>query len=439
MINKRRQFFICLFFILVTTLSILTFLDFRNRNISPIIPASTKASLLDSSLALPSQQITDQASNSSSLIEEYPETKSKIIEEEKQPEPMISSRVIDYRSKIAPLNQLVRHLFNIKSVPFAKALAFSPDGKEMWTTLLSNKRRGVSVFLSSTGQKIADIDLAGKGGVEMIFSADGEKAYVSQMETGKIFEINTQSKEIARVFFSQGIWTKVLVLSFDEKTLFASNWSSNDISVINLESGELLYRLPTVDTPRGLYPTENGKTLYVAGFQDGEIEKINLETKESQVIFKSGGAMRHIVADEEEGILYCSDMGRDVIWKVSMKNDKVKKFVATDHNPNTIVLSPDKRILFVSSRGINASATNYYVPGPEWGSILLFDTETGEMLDAIVAGNQPTALDISPDGRLLVFSNFLDARLEVFAIPSFNILKEGEGGRSNIYQKELRK
>ncbi len=149
--------------------------------------------------------------------------------------------------------------------------------------------------------------------------------------------------------------------------------------------------------------------------------------------------MRHIVADEEEGILYCSDMGRDVIWKVSMKNDEVKKFVATDHNPNTIVLSPDKRILFVSSRGINASATNYYVPGPEWGSILLFDTETGEILDAIVAGNQPTALDISPDGQLLVFSDFLDARLEVFAIPSFDILKEGEGGRSNIYQKELRK
>jgi len=438
MTNKRRQLFICLFLVLVATFSILFFLDYRNRNVSLTTPILTKASLQESSSILLEQQVDNQELNSSSLIEEHLETEAKVIEEE-QLKPIDPSQVIDYQSEMGSPNQLVDHLFNIESVPFAKALAFSPDGKEMWTTLLSNKRRGVSVFLSSTGQKVTDIDLAGEGGVEIIFTADGTKAYVSQMETGKIFEIDTQSKEIARIFFSQGIWTKVLALSFDEQTLFASNWSSNDVSVINLEKGELLYRLSTVNTPRGLYPTEDGKILYVAGFQDGEIEKIDLETKESQIIFKSGGAMRHIIADEEKKVLYCSDMGRDVVWRVSMENNEVERFVATDHNPNTIVLSPDKRILFVSSRGINASATNYYVPGPEWGSILLFDAETGEILDAIVAGNQPTALDISPDGQLLVFSDFLDARLEVFAIPSFDILKEGEGGWSDIYQKELRK
>ena len=336
-------------------------------------------------------------------------------------------------------DQLVHHLFNINHVPSPKGAAFTPDGKEIWITLLLNKSRGVSIFSALDGKKIEDIYLAGSGGVEVIFSSDGKKAYISQMETAKIFEINTETKQVLRVFNTESTWTKVLALSKDEKTLFASNWSGNDVSEIDLEEGKLRRRIPTVKTPRGIYPTGDGNFLYVAGFDKGEIEKIDLRTGIGRVVYTSGGAMRHIVADEDKGILYFSEMAQGVILRLFLEDDRVEKFVHTDYNPNTLVLSPDKKILFVSCRGRNHPSGNYYIPGPEWGSVLLFDTETGEMLDAIVAGNQPTALDISPDGRLLVFSDFLDARLEVYEIPSYQVLKEGGGGRSAVYKKELMK
>ncbi|MCD6085646.1 AmmeMemoRadiSam system protein B [bacterium] len=335
--------------------------------------------------------------------------------------------------------QLVRHLFDINYVPSPKAVTFSVDGKEIWATHLLNKRKGVSVFDSKTGEEIATINLNNNGGVEIEFSKDGKKAYVSQMETGKIFEIDTQSKKILRVFDTKSSWTKVVKLSFNQKTLFASNWCGDNVSKINLLDGKLIKNIPTVDTPRGIYITEDGKNLYVAGFANGEIEKIDLDTGERKVIFKSDGAMRHIVGNEEKGVLYVSDMAKNTIWKVYLKTDKVEKFVQTDNNPNTIVLSPDKKILFVSCRGKNFSSTNYYIPGPEWGSILLFDTETGKMLDAIVGGNQPTGLDISPDGKFLTFSDFLDEKIEVFEIPSYKILKNGNGGASKIYKKKLKK
>lgn len=338
-----------------------------------------------------------------------------------------------------PADQLVHHLFNINAVPSPKAAAFSPDGKEIWATLLLNEKRGIAVFNAFNGEKIKDINLENGGGVEIIFSQDGNKVYVSQMETAKVFEIDATSKEILRTFDTESAWTKELALSSDGKTLFASNWSGDDVSEIDLQKGILLRRIPTVDTPRGIYVTEDGSFLYVAGFGRGEIEKIDLKTGTSKVIFKSKGAMRHIIADEEKEVLYVSDMGKNTIWQVSLKNDEVKKFADTDYNPNTIKLSPDKKILFVSCRGINASADNYYIPGPEWGSVLLFDTETGEMLDAIVGGNQPTALDVSSDGKLLVFSDFLDNRLEVFEVPSYDVLVQGEGGRSQVYKQELRK
>lgn len=201
----------------------------------------------------------------------------------------------------------------------------------------------------------------------------------------------------------------------------------------------MIRKIKTVKTPRGIWLTKDGNYLYVAGFENGEIEKIDLKTLERKVILKTGGAMRHIVGDEEKGILYVSDMAKNMIFKVFIETDKVFEFVETDNNPNTISLSPDGKILFVSCRGKNATKDNYYIPGPEWGSILLFDAESGELLDAIVGGNQPTALAVSSDGNYLAFSNFLDSNLEIFKIPSYDVLKAGGGGRSKIYKAELKK
>ncbi|MCD5414424.1 MAG: YncE family protein [Clostridiales bacterium] len=334
--------------------------------------------------------------------------------------------------------QLTTHVLNIGLINSPKGAAFSLDGTEIWVTSLMNSRSGVCVFNTESGERLKKIYLSGYGGVEVIFSEDGNYAYISQMETGKIFEIDANTKEVSRVLNTGSVWTKVMDISADGKTLFASNWSGRDVSEIDLETGKLRRKIPVVRTPRGIYATEDGKTLYVAGFHRGEIQKIDLLTGDKVVIFKSGGAMRHIVADEERGLLFVSDMGRNKIMKVDMLTDEVTTFASTDANPNTIALTPDKRILIASCRGRN-SPTSYYRPGPEWGSVLLFDTVTGNMLDAIVAGNQPTALDISADGSLLVFSDFLDARLKVYSIPSYEILIEGSGGRANYYKNELRK
>jgi DNA-binding beta-propeller fold protein YncE len=327
-------------------------------------------------------------------------------------------------------------LLNIESVPSPKAVAFSPDGLELWSTMLLNKKRGLGVYSVADGSNLANIDLNGGGGVELVFSRDGSKVYVSQMETDRVYEIDAKAKKILRTFGTLSAWTKVVVLSSDERFLYAANWSGNDVSVINLESGAVS-RIPTVKTPRGLYATRDNKYLYVAGFSLGEIEKIDLSSRIGKIIYKSGGAMRHMAVDEGRGVMYVSDMGQNAIFAIDLKNDSVSKFADTDYDPNTIVLSPDKKILYVSCRGRNAANDNYYIPGPEWGSVLLFDTENGKMLDAIVGGNQPTALDVSADGSLMAFSDFLDSRIELFSVPSYEVLKAGNGGRSAVYRPEL--
>ena len=90
------------------------------------------------------------------------------------------------------------------------------------------------------------------------------------------------------------------------------------------------------------------------------------------------------------------------------------------------------------ARGEN-NPKSYYIPGFEWGTILLFDATDATPLDAIVGGNQCTALDVSDDGKTLVFSDFLDDRLQVFEVPDYETLAAGGGGRWEQHYTDLKK
>jgi DNA-binding beta-propeller fold protein YncE len=254
-----------------------------------------------------------------------------------------------------------------------------------------------------------------------------------------VYELDPATRKVLRVFKTGGSWPKILLLSPDERTLWASNWASNNVSEINLATGKTIRRLKSVANPRGLYQTSDGKRLFVAGFKSGEIQEFDLATGKGKVIFqKTGGSMRHMVPDEERNILYIDDLTSDAVWVMDLDTEKVTKLADTDPRPNSIHLSPDRKVLYVSCRGKDNPKT-YLIKGPEWGSVLAIDTATGKILDAIVGGNQCTGLDVSPDGKLLAFSDFLDGTIRVYRIPSYGTLEAGNGGRAVTHLKDLLK
>lgn len=318
-----------------------------------------------------------------------------------------------------------------------KQVAYTPDGEELWVTLLVEGE--LKIFDADNGKLLDTISLGDEhGSVEVIFTEDGETAYVSQMETSSVYEIDVDTRKVRRQISTEGVWSKVMALSPDERTLYVSNWVSDDVSVIDLDKGETVKRIPTVTKPRGLYVTADGRRLYVAGYEKGAIQRINLRTGHKEVLVRTGSAMRHLVGDPRTKTLYASDMGEDAIFEVDMATGKVSKLAEVDDHPNTIQLGLNGRVLFVSCRGRN-NPESYYLPGPEWGSVVLVDTRTGRLLDAVVGGNQTTGLDVSDDGNRLAFSDFLDGRIRTYAIPSYKTLINGNGGRVQEHYAELEK
>jgi YVTN family beta-propeller protein len=334
-----------------------------------------------------------------------------------------------------PAGLLHHKLGEARTGPNPKQVAFSPDGKELWVTLLGG--HGVEVFDVPGLRRKRSIRLGKHGAVEVVFSRDGATVYASQMETASVWVIDRRTYRVRRRLATGGVWSKVLALSPDERTLYVANWVSHDVSVVDLRSGRVRRLLPTVRTPRGLWPTPDGRRLYVAGFEDGELERIDLRSGRRKVLLRTGGAMRHLVGDPQRGRLYVDDMASSEAFVVDLASERVRRLAATDSTPNTIDLTPDGRVLYVSNRGRNGAS--YYAPGPEWGSVLAIDAASGRALDAIVGGNQTTGLDVSGDGRLLAYTDFLDNRLSLFTIPPYRVLAAGGGGRATAHRTQLRK
>lgn len=339
-----------------------------------------------------------------------------------------------YEVFLDPPDQVVDRTMAFATGAGPKQVAFTPDGEELWVTVLAGA--GVEVYDPETGEELATIDLPEAGSVEVIFDSSGETAWVSQMETATVYEVDVEGHRVRRELDTGGSWTKVMTLSPDETRLWASNWVSNDVSEFDPATGEMVRRLPTVTTPRGLVTDEAGSRLFVAGYDAGEIQMLDLDAGEGEVIHATGGAMRHLVRSPD--LVYASDMARDAVFTVHPATLEVSEFAVTDRLPNTIDVSPGGELLAVSNRGRNHPET-YHLPGPEWGSVLLYDTSDGELLDAIVGGNQPTGLDVSPDGEWLAYSDFLDDRVTVLSLPPIDRMRAAGGGRSDTYRSELRK
>jgi YVTN family beta-propeller protein len=324
--------------------------------------------------------------------------------------------------------------FTTGSLP--KQVAFSPDGKELWVTTLGES--GVEVYDAATLERIDEIRSGRYGTVEVLFTPDGRTVFVSQMQTASVFEIDRRTYRVRRRMETGSSWSKIMALSPDGRRLYVSNWVGDDVTVFDLGTGKVRRQIPTVDTPRGLYVTEDGERLFVAGYGNGEIQRIDLLTGDSRILLTTGGAMRHLVADPERGVLFANDMATSEAFVVDLETERVRKLADTDQMPNSIDLTPDGRVLYVSNRGEN-NPVSYGLPGPEWGSVLAIDARTGRLLDAIVGGNQATGLDVSPDGRLLAFSDFLDNRVSMYEIPPYWALRDGDGGRVREHYEDIRK
>ncbi len=285
------------------------------------------------------------------------------------------------------------------------------------------KDSGIDIINIETGDKkriTPPSHFAKKQGfVESLVLEHKNELWVSQMTTGSIHIFDLVSLEYKTTIKSSGAWGKVMAYNPKTNRVYLSNWTSHDISVINPDKKIEERKIKTKAVPRGMAFSEDGKFIYCAQFEDASgnsrCKLLKKRLSDFKTIAERGkfGAKRHIVTDYKKNRYYVSDMLNGTVEVYSLKDDSLIASIPVFSHPNTIALNPDGSRLFVSCRGPNNPTKGYLYKGLVMGRLDVIDTEKLERIESIEAGNQPTGLAVSPDGKKIVLSDFLDNRIRV--------------------------
>ncbi|PIE97733.1 MAG: 40-residue YVTN family beta-propeller [Treponema sp.] len=299
------------------------------------------------------------------------------------------------------------------------------DNDIIVVTLLNG--RGINIFNLKTGEKklISPPEKYAQktGFVESLVLKHKNELWISQMTTACIHVFSIPDFQYKTSIQSSGNWSKVMEYNEKRNRVYLSNWVSQDISIINPDTYKEEKRINAGAVPRGMCFSNDEDFIFLAQFNtpDGEchgkVRTVNLDT--FKIVSGAGipGAKRHIVKDKERELIYVSDMRNDIVEVFSISNNTETKLLTTINvynNPNTICLTPDKTELLVSCRGPNNPEKGYNYKGYYMGQLYIIDTKTFKVKDRIEAGNQPTGLDISPNGKIIALSDFLDNRIRIY-------------------------
>lgn len=307
-----------------------------------------------------------------------------------------------------------------------------PTGKQPKSAMFISATQVVLPLLDDNHSEVIDIltgevkrltmppQYAKKGGfVESVRVPPLKEFWVSQMMASAIHRFDVATLEYKGSIDLTGSWTKVLAYDSVRNVVYASNWNSSDISVVSVAELKEIKRIKMSGVPRGMAFSADGNYMLAAIFGGksdsdgaGRTVKIDLETKKVVGTVIEGGSHRHALRLKAGHDRFAvSDMARSKVYFIT--DYKKSSEINVYKNPNTIAESPDGKYLYVSCRGRN-NPKSYLIKGHDMGHLMVFDLATQKIVDDIEAGNQPTGLDVSPDGKYIVLTDFLDHAMRVY-------------------------
>ena len=249
-----------------------------------------------------------------------------------------------------------------------------------------------TVDLSRFGYDVPVGDYQGAP-VEAAFTSDGSHAYVSNYrmygpgydpnagsdscdkdrgQPSFVYRVDTRALEIDRLY-PVGHVPKFLAVTPNDRLLLVSNWCSFDVSVIDLQTHEVLTEIDVGRHPRGIAVLSDSSLAYVAVMGWNDIAVIDL----SEIAANSANGSRPEPegeggAEGEAGAAsYLRDVGRF---------------------PRHLLLSPDDEVLYVALSGDDA--------------VVALDAGTGQELRRAHTGAVPRSMDLSDDGTALYVVNY---------------------------------
>jgi YVTN family beta-propeller protein len=299
-------------------------------------------------------------------------------------------------------------LWKKKTGSLPKGVELTVDGSEAWVTNFGHDRgHNISIFNADSGEFIRHISFSGRA-VEIAFSPDGNTAYVSNFDTGKLIAIDTSTYKILDQVKS-GTNPKIVTLSPSGDRIYVSNWSSNDVSVIDSSSLKVIGKARVGTNPRGSATDKNGENLFVANFNGHTMSVVDTEKIERIKTLKMKRHPRHVTMTPDGKWILCSNMGRgaNAIAMIDPVEMEVKKWVKVGTGPKVIQVSPDSKVFFTA---------DYFSH-----TVTIVDLAKGEVIGTIPKlGKAPCGMHLSDDGKTLYLTSWYSNEVRAISL-EYNI------------------
>ncbi|MEO0181704.1 MAG: YncE family protein, partial [candidate division WOR-3 bacterium] len=316
--------------------------------------------------------------------------------------PQASDPVPDETPKPNPFSWVLDTIYEIARIPsgsLPKAVKITPDGRFAFTTNFGDGTIGKIaigekkwIYMQKNfDPRRKDLSLP----VEVAFDSLRPWAYISDFSHARVRVFDWQADTFIRDI-KVGSLPKILEVSPDGKMLWVSNWGSNSVSVVDLDSLKEIKRIPVGSlAPRGIALTTDGRA-YVCDFDGSAISIINANSLELVRVIKAPRLPRHAVARGDTAFITLYGTGK--LWV--MTGDSLLKEYTIGGHPKTLVLFG--RYAFIANYGADRMD--------------VFDLAEAKVIARVPAGKSPSGIDITPDGQYIYLTNWFDPSLSIYKV-----------------------
>ncbi|WP_020607317.1 bifunctional YncE family protein/alkaline phosphatase family protein [Spirosoma spitsbergense] len=209
-----------------------------------------------------------------------------------------------------------------------------------------------------------------------------------------------------------------LAFSDDETRLYASGGNDNKILVYKIESQKLVPDEPIVlgkpwpvkISPTGLCVDDAKNRLYVATKEDSSLYICDTKTRQVLRRINVGNKAYTCVLSPDKNELFVSIWGGAKVVLINTNTQAITAEIATNKNPNDLLLTRDGKYLFVANGNDNTVALI------DVAKRQVVETLTSSLFPNAPVGTTPNGLALSDDENTLYIANADNNCLAVFDV-----------------------
>jgi len=215
--------------------------------------------------------------------------------------------------------------------------------------------------------------------------------------------VDGTSREMYLRSIKVGKTPKIVCSSPDNMWVYVANWHSDNVSVIDARTYEVVKTIPVVRIPRGIVFSQDGKFAYIANMGSVFATKVDVKSGHRKVKnIKVGVNPRHLRISPDGRYLYATLNIPGRFVKVDLETSRVVGDIPIGKKPRGMVLSKDGKFAFVGLY--------------DEDSLAVVDLSGMKVLYKVPTGHKPIGIAITPDGKELWVTNYFENTLFIYRI-----------------------